>query len=204
MSALVTQEAVEVVGAAIGGVRVTQEAVEVLGAPQGKARVTQEAVEVLGAPQGKARVTQLVLEVLFPWRYGMIVLANSGKTRLLDQKVLLLNNCTIRLFQNNHTPGAGDLATDYIEATFAGYGAGKLLDFAASSINAGGKAQANATAKTWTATGPSPSNVIYGYYVTDGTGALIYAEAAPGGGFTVNAAGMAYTVQPSFTDDTQP
>ncbi len=45
-------------------------------------------------------------------------------------------------------------------------------------------------------------NTIYGYYITDLTGALLWAELAPAP-ITINASGQTYSVLPRFADTSE-
>lgn len=128
-----------------------------------------------------------------------LVICNGGKVRLLQQLVSYLNGLTLRLFQNNHTPAIGDTAASYTEATFTGYSSQAITSFGTAYQNASNLGETDAAAMTFSMTGTTVTNNIYGYYVTDSGGNLIFAELNPNGVFAMNQTGLTYTVQPVFT-----
>lgn len=103
-----------------------------------------------------------------------IKVPNVGERTLLDAALGGLS-LTYRLYQNAHTPGDGSTAADFTECTFDGYAA-QGPSWGAAATNGSGDAEAVAAALTWTATGGSTSNTVYGYYVTDGGGEVVWAE----------------------------
>lgn len=129
---------------------------------------------------------------------GKIV--NGIKTTLLNQQRTWWNGLTLRLYQNNRTPAETDVASDYTEATFPGYAAQALNDFGTPFLNGANKAQMQSGLHTFTSTGSSPSNTIYGYYVTDSGGNLVGAELRAAGPVTINASGQQYNVIVNTTD----
>lgn len=117
----------------------------------------------------------------------------------LQNNKTYLNGLTLRLFQNNHTPDGADVAGDYTEATFSGYAAVALNNWGNAFQNGSDQGEIDETVRIFTCTGPSPSNAIYGYYVTDGSGNLVWAERNPAGPVTINTAGQTYSVLPRQT-----
>lgn len=104
----------------------------------------------------------------------------------------------LRLYQNNHTPVVGDDVSAYTEADFAGYAAITLNAWGGVSY-AGGVARILETLRLWTYTG-TPTNDIYGYYITNNSGSqLRWAELATGGPFTLDTVGMVVAMQPQYT-----
>lgn len=87
----------------------------------------------------------------------------------------LLN--TLRLFQNNHVPAVGDTNANYTEATFSGYAAVALGTWNAAYLNGSNKGETDADVASFAHNGGGVSNTIYGAYVTDNVGNVIYAEA---------------------------
>lgn len=108
----------------------------------------------------------------------------------------------LKLFTNNHTPAVADTIASYTEATFGGY-AEIALDAWAAATYAAGVATILETLRIWTYSG-TPTNVIYGYYVTNSGGTqLRWAELAAGGPYTINTVGQILAVQPRYTFQNQ-
>lgn len=92
---------------------------------------------------------------------------------------------TLRLYSNDKTPAAGDVAADYTEVAGGGY-ANKPLTFANWSLSTSGISPCLATynaGQTWIFTGATDApGTIYGYYVTrNSDGKLMWAERFPAG-----------------------
>lgn len=128
-----------------------------------------------------------------------LVIVNNGRTTLLSQLRTWFNSNTfLKLFINNHTPVRGDVAADYTEATFGGYAQYTLSSWGAPALTADFHALITEIVRTFVCTGAPFTNVVFGYYVVDGGGALLWAELAPAS-FAVDAINKAYTVIPQFT-----
>lgn len=132
-----------------------------------------------------------------------LVLTDTGAIQILTkyfQNTLPAggNNLTLKLFVNNITPGDTDTAGTYTEAAGGGY-AVKTLTAANFSISAVSNIiQAAYTAQTFTFTGALTTNpTIYGYFVVDADGVLIYAEKASAA-YTPANNGDAFTMTPVF------
>lgn len=127
------------------------------------------------------------------------VLTDTGQQGLLPNATVQtwLQGLTLRLFVNNYTPTRADTAANYTEATWSGYAAVALTSWTIAGYDANGNAEFDAPQKTFTASSGSPSQTIYGYYLTDGGGNVVFAEADPSP-FTVNATGQTYQVTAHF------
>lgn len=99
--------------------------------------------------------------------------------RILDYMLANDDNYKkIKLYKNNHTPAVGDLVGDYDEADFDGYGE-ITLAWSAAFTNGDGKGQITGDSCTWVRGAGATSNTIYGVYVVDYGGDLMYAEKFP-------------------------
>jgi hypothetical protein len=160
-------------------------------------------MRVAGCPSDSLFAGQVAGELIqSAEEVAMLILANTAKPRLLRYKRPYLNSCTIRLFQNEWTPAGGDAASDYVEASFVGYSAQPLNDFGLSYLNGSGQGQMNSCAHVWRQGVATPANLIYGYYVTDRAGWLVFAERRAGPPVEMAAVGAEYSLSISFLEDT--
>jgi len=112
----------------------------------------------------------------------------------------LLNNATLRLYQNNHTPDDADDVTDYTEATFPSYAGIPLAAWSAAALNASNKAETELPVQVFTAGVVITPQDIYGIYVTyDVDGSLLYAEEDASGPITISSTGQSYGYLPRVT-----
>lgn len=115
---------------------------------------------------------------------------------------LLTPALTMKLYSNDKTPAATDVAANYTEVTGGGY-ASKPLTFANWTITAGSPSQAVYTSsQTWTFTGVTGApGTVYGYYVTrNSDGKLMWAERFPSGSLPFSpVAGSRVVVLPTFS-----
>ena len=122
-------------------------------------------------------------------------ICQGGLVALTQQWKAFLNTCVLRLYKNNHTPAPTDTAASYTQADFTGYAAINLVAWGDAYLNAGFVGQIDEINRTFTQTAVTTTCLVYGYYITDGFGNLIYAESNPMGAFNMNAAGLVYIVQ---------
>lgn len=120
---------------------------------------------------------------------------------LLDQIITaVLDDCTLRLYVNNHVPANGDTIADYTEATFPGYAAIPFGSWPAASLNPSNKASTELALQVFTAGVVITPEDVYGIFVThDGTGDLVYAELDAAGPVTISTPGQSYGYLPRFT-----
>src|SRR5262245_7299026 len=112
-----------------------------------------------------------------------LVICNEGKLALLNAKKSYLNTLYLALYQNNHTPVAGDDVTAYTECSFNGYVRQPLTAWGNPFLNAAGKAESDEVVHTFTALDGSVANQVFGYMVLDVNGRLVWAELNPAGPF---------------------
>lgn len=129
-----------------------------------------------------------------------LVLASTGLKQINDTGLSLLGagNGVIGLFTNNHTPAEGDNIGAYTEPTAGWYARQALANWPTSTYVLPNAYSTN-TPVVWTDTGGAGSNAtVYGYFVVNAAGILMWAELDPAGPFTLSAAGYSYTVTPYF------
>jgi hypothetical protein len=103
----------------------------------------------------------------------------------------------IRLYTNNHTPTVDDVAADYTELA-AGWYAPFALSGWTPAIYVAPHAITSPTPASWTnSDAPGADVVVYGYFVLDSNGDLVWAERDPlapvtifGGGYTYDVAAV--------------
>ena len=102
---------------------------------------------------------------------------DAGELNLLKRSLGVSTNGdqTIKLFTNDYTPVAGSVAASFTEMSGLGYAsktltAGSWTVTTISNVASGTYAQ-----QTWTFTAGS-SQVVYGYFVIDASGVILFAE----------------------------
>jgi len=136
-----------------------------------------------------------------------IVVPNAGEEAMLD--LILGEDYTLRLYRNDVTNGLTDdevevlTASDFDEATFAGYSA-KTLTGGSWTTTGDDPSVGVYAAQTFTRSSTGTEQLIYGYYVTDTGGGLVWFENFPGPASMVSS-GDAINVTPRFTlaDETE-
>jgi len=86
-------------------------------------------------------------------------------------------NLTLRLYTNDYTPVEGSTAGNFTEAAGGGYAAKTLTNGSWTQSQVGGIEQVAYAEQTFNFTGPlSGSATVYGYFVTDADGVIVFAE----------------------------
>lgn len=132
---------------------------------------------------------------------GGFVVADGG---LVDRQQVLrlgfIGRYWLRLFQNDHDPDRADTVGSYVEATFSGYpGPVPITDWTSPAVSAHVSSM-KADLVNYTHSGGPLGNYIFGYYVTNAAGALMWAERRPGAGLPMFQAGEVYQVTPVQSD----
>ena len=132
-----------------------------------------------------------------------LVLADVGADELLkvffnNDRPTGGNNFTLKLFVNDYTPLQTSVAGSFTEATGGGYAAKTLTNGSFTVTVGNDPSDAVYAQQVFTFTGALTTNpTIYGYYVVDADGTLIYAERAAAS-FTPANNGDHYDVTPKF------
>lgn len=129
-----------------------------------------------------------------------LVVPDQGEQIMLDAATgkAAATAWDLRLFKNNHTPVHTDTEADYTEAAGGGY-ASIALNPANWSTVPGSPTVSQQPTQVFTFAGPLTAGAtVYGYYVTDAGGLLVYAEllTAP---FTPANAGDTISITPLLT-----
>jgi hypothetical protein len=118
---------------------------------------------------------------------------------LIVNKQSTTSNLNLKLYGNNGTPGDQDNAVGtfwYTEISGGGY-LQKVLDGAVWGVANGNNCVATYTAQTWSFTGATTPNTVYGYYVTQNVGGrLMWSERFTDGPYAINNNGDAITITP--------
>jgi hypothetical protein len=132
----------------------------------------------------------------------MIILDNKAKPTLLRYKLPYLNSLTVHLYQNDYWPIDDDDVSSYHECNFGGYDSQPLDDFGPPYLNDSGQGQTDTGPHEWVQTLASPANWVYGYYVTDSNGWLIFADRNDAGKKHMDRTGAVYSLRIHFLEDT--
>lgn len=111
-----------------------------------------------------------------------------------------LNAFVLRLYVNNRTPSVGDTSADYTEPAGTWYAPITMSSWGTPYINPSDQGQVDEIIRIWTAAATVVSESIYGYFVTDGSGNLLWAELNPAGPQAMDTIGQTYSVLPSMRE----
>ncbi len=113
----------------------------------------------------------------------------------------ILNGAILRLYTTNRTWLSTDdtAQATAIEATFGGYASSIITDWGSANVS-GNIATTTAGLYTFTASGSGLPQTVYGIFVCDSSGNLLYVEVNPTGGVTISAAGQQFSYVPAWSD----
>ena len=135
----------------------------------------------------------------------MLVFVNDGLERALEVLITEMEaGWELGLYKNDWTPAQGDDIGDVTACDFSGYtGLEPLANFSAP-VQDGTRWKTEADPIVQSHNGGGTSNLVYGYYVVNGSGVLMYAERDPSGPRLMAGSGDVYTVIPRVTDRSEP
>jgi len=123
-----------------------------------------------------------------------------GELYLLDRLASAeMDAFTVHLYKNDYTPVDGSVDTDFTEADFSGYAGGISLSTHATPSTVAGRATTTWTPKIWTHNGGGTSNLVYGYFVLNSGGDVIWAERDPSAPRSMAVLGDAINVFLTYT-----
>lgn len=126
---------------------------------------------------------------------------SAAELELLQYLVTTINSdgLKVRLFKNDVTPDDNTVIGDLTEADFEGYAAGDLANLTTPGVVAA-QAQTQGDSVTFTMGTPGTTNNIYGHYITDSAGTVLYGVVRdPSAPIAMDTAGKEYTVFPVLT-----
>lgn len=126
-----------------------------------------------------------------------------GVVAMCDHLTTAIDPAEIKLFKNNYTPVAGTTLANLTEADFSGYASVVLAGWTAAAIGAGGRAYSQADLVTFAHNGGVTANSIYGYWVVDSGGTLLWAERFATAPITMSGLGDSIVVIPQTADKSE-
>lgn len=113
----------------------------------------------------------------------------------------LLDGAELCLFVSNHANNPADDTAAYtaIEATFGGYARRTLSTWSAPAVLSG-YSISQCSPEVWMATGAGLPQSVWGIFVLDAGGDLLYAELDPDGATVLTAAGQTFSYLPRWAD----
>lgn len=126
-----------------------------------------------------------------------LVVPDASELRLLEA-MLKTDAKTLHLFTNDLTPSAANTVTSYVEMSGLGYAAKPLSGEGWTANTLSGEAVGSHAQQTWTFGNGTPI-AVYGYYVTDSSGELLWAERFNAAPKTVQYAGDQISITPRLT-----
>lgn len=109
----------------------------------------------------------------------------------------------VGLFQNDWEPKPWHTITAVVPCNFSGYVGLQALSGATPAVVEGIQAVTRFTPRTWSHNGGAVQGYIFGYYVVDGAGRLLWAERDPDGPTPMIRLGAAYPVTPTLTQQSE-
>jgi len=105
-----------------------------------------------------------------------------------------LDTYTLHLFVNNYTPLVTSVTANFTEPSGSWYSPIALVSWGTAFVNGSNQGEIDEVIRQWTAGGTVVSESVYGYFVTDSGGLLVWAELNPAGPQPMSMAGQTYSV----------
>ena len=132
-----------------------------------------------------------------------IFIPNAGLLQFLQGRIDkgALKLATLHAYKSAHIMDPGDVTLTFlgIECDFAGYRSQTINDWGSAAMS-GIAARSVAGTYTFTATGSGLPQSVYGIFVLNKTGQLLYAEECPSGPVPLTAAGDQFLYKPAFSE----
>ena len=130
---------------------------------------------------------------------ALVTTTNYRRATLVAMRPTLLG-CLLCAFINAHVPAPTDTASMYVEPFGSWYARYPLLLWGTPFVNGSSQGEMDEVYRTWTASGTILDESIYGYFVIDSHGNLVWAEALAGGPYPMNMPGQTVTVYPTMRE----
>lgn len=104
----------------------------------------------------------------------------------------------VHLYKNNIQPTNQTVLGDFVEADYDGYASESLTAWGATFLNGDGNAESVAPNITFTCTGDTTPNIVYGYYITDAADAVLLMSGKFDAPETMNSAANAFVFLPDY------
>jgi hypothetical protein len=125
-------------------------------------------------------------------------ITDIGEFQILTLGLTGLGTLTVHLVQAYFAELDTMIPGDFTEATYDGYAPLPLVYSGMEPLDPGGKQVGDYATLTWTCTGSTFPNVIYGYYVEDSLGNVLLVEAFGGSPRPMNTNGATVSIQISI------
>jgi len=129
---------------------------------------------------------------------GVVVVDHGLLSQLDALRPAWLNGLRAGLFQNDWEPQRHHTLAQVQPASFSGYAGLLTLNIWSAAVLLGEVAYADAQVKTWTHNGGAIANWIFGYYVVDLAGSLVWAERSARAPELVGPPSPIYQVTPRY------
>lgn len=134
--------------------------------------------------------------------FGTLLFPQEGETTVLNvflKQTVAPETVILKLYQNNITPSATDVAGTYTEATFTGYSA-ITLAAATWTVVAANPSTATHAQQTFTSSANQATQQVYGYYLIGTTsGKLYWAERFSDGPYPISFNNDQIKITPKIT-----
>lgn len=124
--------------------------------------------------------------------------ANNG-SQVLGQTLLDADTWNVDLFKNDYTPDLTSELSDFTVADYPGYSDLEAANFAFDSYDSQKRAVFLADQLTFERTSTGTAQNVYGYFVTNANGDLVWAERFATGPYTMENSGDQIVFRPRFT-----
>jgi hypothetical protein len=127
-----------------------------------------------------------------------IVMSNDGRRWACGLIQQAMTSLSLGLFANNFTPTPANILSDFVPPSFSGYSPVRFGVWGGIYVNPLGNAETDYPAVVFRVGPGGGSDTIYGYYVFDAFGFVIWSERNPAGGVLMSKPGDMYPLTPRF------
>ena len=129
-----------------------------------------------------------------------VIVPDIAELELLDILVLSWGDTLVlKLYRNDLTPGPATELGDFNDANYSGYAAQEPENWTAPVDDGTGRAISEADTLTFTHNGGGVANNVYGYYVVNAGGDLLWCERFGTAPLVMASAADSFTLRPKLT-----